>query len=411
MKKIEKIGNCSISEGNVKNFFGISIVKNGKIIERLSAIGSFVKGIWGQMNPFYCSRSGASWACNLMLAYGYKAIKDLQPNEIEIPEKEECFSCNGYLYHICRSDNGQVGIKMIGDGWIQESVEHNVQYIDETGKEKEVFINVPETLWKEMSRRTKMFLAMHNCKENKPLEVKTFEAYGRNPLFRFMGNRIMVSENGEYFLTCGGYAVKKLGNEKDALMFSLKYLKASGTIGKFHFFQKNPGCEEGNWVFVLCERGEDYEVYVDENSDRPEEDIWRECRAGIIRKLAQTRTSSIEEIRRLLDREGTMAIDDSLAAGNCLPGTKDFMERFGLKEPVSFKILRQHPRFEEMLKIAAFRKVVAYVIEKMELDGAVLEEGFVKPLRVAGRKVRVKRMVADETDETGEETESVVTSE
>jgi len=68
----------------------------------------------------------------------------------------------------------------------------------------------------------------------------------------------------------------------------------------------------------------------------------------------------IREVRNYLqnNKDKKFFIEDSLDVGNCLPGTQWFIEKFQLKEWVTWEELLEHPNFERMLQEGRFRSVV-----------------------------------------------------
>jgi len=68
----------------------------------------------------------------------------------------------------------------------------------------------------------------------------------------------------------------------------------------------------------------------------------------------------IREVRNYLqnNKDKKFFIEDSLEVGNCLPGTQWFMEKFQLKEWVTWEELLEHPKFERMLQEGRFRSVI-----------------------------------------------------
>lgn len=101
---------------------------------------------------------------------------------------------------------------------------------------------------------------------------------------------------------------------------------------------------------------------------RPAEEWISEMRKSAFDKakddFINTTRWSIEEqtqkIKELLENNSDVMffIADSLATGNCLPGTERFMEEFDIKEPISAKQLLEHKKFKEMLKNSRFLSVV-----------------------------------------------------
>lgn len=92
----------------------------------------------------------------------------------------------------------------------------------------------------------------------------------------------------------------------------------------------------------------------------------KERRAAVIARMGEY---SENVIRRTLEENPNMVISlaDSTTAGNCEYGTKRFLEQFGLQESQTAQELLENPRFEEILRNAAFRKVVAYIRHRADM--------------------------------------------
>ena len=99
-------------------------------------------------------------------------------------------------------------------------------------------------------------------------------------------------------------------------------------------------------------------------------ELLRKIRTEFLNSARWDKGLQKEKVRELLEAnpETLFEVGDSLAVGNCRPGTESWMKDFGLTEPVTGKQLLEHQKFEDMLKNSRFRAVV---INKL-YDGAIL---------------------------------------
>lgn len=96
--------------------------------------------------------------------------------------------------------------------------------------------------------------------------------------------------------------------------------------------------------------------------------------ARLIHKMRQDWSSStrnsVEEIKKLLEKYSSttisVSIADSIAAGNCLVGSRDFIDRFALKESELIKNLLEHQSLDKMLKDFNFRKTILFALSSKE---------------------------------------------
>lgn len=98
----------------------------------------------------------------------------------------------------------------------------------------------------------------------------------------------------------------------------------------------------------------------------------KERRAAVIARMEEY---SENIIRRTLEENPLMVVSlaDSVAAGNCEYGTKRFLEQFGLEGKCTARELLEHPQFDSLLKNAAFRKVIAYVRHRPDIEASMAE--------------------------------------
>lgn len=87
---------------------------------------------------------------------------------------------------------------------------------------------------------------------------------------------------------------------------------------------------------------------------------FEKAKGDFINAIRWTVDEQKAKIKELLENnpEVMFVVADSLATGNCLPGTQTFMDQYGVKEPISAQALLEHKKFEEMIENSRFRAVV-----------------------------------------------------
>lgn len=165
------------------------------------------------------------------------------------------------------------------------------------------------------------------------------------------------------------------------------------SFSKYEFVYKR--VSSGNKVYAIIQAipeeinkkysilGPDYMEYelivenVAEWFSKPIEEWVEQLKAGLTTKIrnqfVDTSRWSIPQaknkVRELLQQcsDKTLFVtQDSLDTGNCLPGTENFMQSYGLENGMTCNQILKHKKFEEMIDNGRFRAVIIYKLYDAE---------------------------------------------
>jgi hypothetical protein len=136
------------------------------------------------------------------------------------------------------------------------------------------------------------------------------------------------------------------------------------TTNVYAFLEQSRGKYAHEMLTEVCEY--EWEISIFEFFSMSKSDFDHALERKMIEDLrwAKSAEKLREEARELLLDNPTayLTIADSVDAGNCEVGTKDFTKQFGIKgDRIKVSTLLAHPQFKEMLNIQAFQKTVVHV--------------------------------------------------